>query len=85
MEGTLTSYSEVFKYLLRTYATGNFLPKMDGEILRSTQPSNMTPTESIEALRTEERCSDLLNDEYVLKGIFIESLHRSIINSMCLY
>lgn len=58
---------------------------MDPKILRFTLPSNMMQPEYAEELWNKALHCDLFNNEYVLKGIFIEGLHGSIWHSMPLY
>lgn len=78
----MTSSGDVISYLLETYTTGYVIPGMDVEILRFTQPTNMTPMEYADALWNKMLCCYLVYDEYVPKGIIIRVLHSLIGHSM---
>lgn len=58
---------------------------MDSKIHCFTQPSKMTPTDYVEALQNKALCSDFVYDKYVLKGILMQGLKRSIWNTLCSY
>lgn len=63
---------------LDTNVTDDVIAEMDPKILRVTQPSDMTQKECVEALWNKQLHFDLIYDEYVLKGIFIDGLHGLI-------
>lgn len=77
-EGALTSICEVVHYLLDTYATEDGNTEIGAKIFCITQPSNMTPKDHVGTLWNKVIYCDWDYDESVLKGIFIEGLHRSI-------
>lgn len=71
----MTSYFEVVKYLLGTYATDDVIAKIGAKILHFTQLSNMTPTEYVEMLSNKALRCDRVYDEYFFKEKFLEGLH----------
>lgn len=73
---TLTSYHEIMNYLLGTYATDEVIAEMDTEVLLITQPSDTSLMEYEGARWKNLLSSDFVYDEYVVKRIFIEELHR---------
>lgn len=81
-ERKLTGYSEVINYPLYTYGTDNVIAKGHAEIRRITQPSTTTLTEFAEALWDKRLRGDLACHEFILKRIFIGSIHGSIRHSM---
>lgn len=62
----------MINYLLETYITDDVIAKLDAEIFRFPQLSNMTLTEYAEALWNKALRCYLLYDEYVLERLLWE-------------
>lgn len=75
----------MINYLLKTYVTNNAITEMEEELLHFTQSSNMTPAAYAEALWSQALCCHVIYYKYVLKGLFVEGLHRSISHSKHFY
>lgn len=67
-----TSYSKKINYLLETHTTDDVIADINAENLRFTQLSDMMPIENLEALWSKVLHCNLLFDEYIQMGIFIE-------------
>lgn len=63
LQGALTSYTAMTKYILETYVTEDDISEIDAEILQFTQLSNTTPTEYKEALWNEAIGYNLVYNE----------------------
>lgn len=83
--GLLATSNEVVKYLLETYTKDDAMTEVNAEILQFTEPSNTTPTECAEPLRNKVLHCGLSYSKDVLKATFIEELHGSILQSICLF
>lgn len=77
-EGTLTSYCKVVNHLFETYAMDDVIEETDAKIMHYTPSADKKPIESTELLWSKALRCDRVYVEYVLKGIFIEDLHKSI-------
>lgn len=80
-EGTLASYCKADKNLLDTYATEDITAGTDADMIGLTHTANKSRMEYAEAQwNTSLRC-DRVYDEYVLRGILIEGLSKTIWHS----
>lgn len=84
-EGTFTSYCKAVNYFLAIYATDDFIADIDADIMLFNQPSNRVPKEYAEAVWNKALRCDWVNEEYVLKGVFIARLPEFIGHSMHSY
>lgn len=76
-ERCLTSFSTTEEYLLRQFARDDNIATVHANILKIKQAS-LTATKYAQKLwRKTLRCGPVYNEK-ILKGVFVEGVHRSI-------
>lgn len=67
------------------YEKIDIFAEMDANRIHFTQPSDESPTKFSEALWNKPLWWDIMHEEYISKGIFIEGLAESIHHNMTSY
>lgn len=79
------THPEVVSYLLQTYVTNAVIAQTDATQTRITQLSTMLTILHAKGLKIKSlRCGEVY-EQYVLKRIFIEGVHKSVRHSMTEY
>lgn len=76
-EGCITSFSAIVNYLLRWFATDYYIAKINADI-QNTKQNIVTVSDYSQNLWKETLKGGSVYSKKILKGLFIESMHRSI-------
>lgn len=79
--GTITSYPEIIKQLLRRYATEAVIANVDDEI-RNFKQESFTPWDFSQTLRDSKLCCGGVYNRKTLKSFFAEGIDLSVCSAM---